>query len=70
VLTLAPLMTKGLFSELSGELSSELIKLINDGGSLSIIIKPEKPISISTIIKSQNAELSKKEIGFSAKAEK
>ena len=54
VLTLAPLMTKGLFSELSGELSSELIKLINDGGSLSIIIKPEKPISISTIIKSEN----------------
>lgn len=70
VLTLAPLMTKGLFSELSGELSSELIKLINDGGSLSIIIKPEKPISISTIIKSENAGLSKKEIGFSAKAEK
>ena len=26
VLTLAPLMTKGLASELSGELSSELIK--------------------------------------------
>lgn len=70
VLTLAPLMTKGLFSELSGELSSELIKLINDGGSLSIIIKPEKPISISTIIKSENSGLSKKEIGFSAKAEK
>ena len=69
VLTLAPIMTKGLASELTGELSSELIKLINDGGTISIVMLPEKPINLSILTDLQSAERSKKEIGFSAKAE-
>ena len=69
VLTLAPIMTKGLASELTGELSSELIKLINDGGTISIVMLPEKPINLSILTDLQSAERSKEEIGFSAKAE-
>lgn len=69
MLTLAPIMTKGLASELTGELSSELIKLINDGGTISIVIQPEKPINLSILTDLQSAERSKEEIGFSAKAE-
>jgi len=69
VLTLAPIMTKGLASELTGELSSELIKLINDGGTISIVMQPEKPINLSVLTDLQNAERSKEEIGFSVKAE-
>jgi hypothetical protein len=69
VLTLAPIMTKGLASELTGELSSELIKLINDGGTISIVMQPEKPINLSILTDLQSAERSKEEIGFSAKAE-
>jgi hypothetical protein len=69
VLTLAPIMTKGLASEITGELSSELIKLINDGGTISIVMQPEKPINLSVLTDLQNAERSKEEIGFSVKAE-
>ena len=69
VLTLAPIMTKGLASELTGELSSELIKLINDGGTISVVMQPEKPINLSILTDLQSAKRSKEEIGFSAKAE-
>ena len=69
VLTLTTIMTKGLASELTGELSSELIKLINDGGTISIVMQPEKPINLSILTDLQSAERSKEEIGFSAKAE-
>ncbi|MDG1126708.1 MAG: hypothetical protein P8N18_03700 [Hellea sp.] len=69
VLTLAPIMTKGLASELTGELSSELIKLVNGGGTISIIMQPKKPINLSVLTDLQNAERSKEEIGFSVKAE-
>lgn len=69
-LSLAPLMAGGgLEGEMIGEMAGAFGDFVQDGGTLSIVMNPKEPISITELSNYKNTNLSKSDLGFSAKAE-
>ena len=69
-LSLAPLMAGGgLEGEMIGEIGGAFGDFIQDGGTLSIVMNPKEPISMTEIADYKRSKLSKADLGFSAKAE-
>ena len=68
-LTLAPMMAGGLEGEMLGEIAGAFGEFVDDGGTLSIVMNPETPISMTELADYKRSNLSKADLGFSAKAE-
>lgn len=68
-LTLAPMMASGLEGEMLGEMASAFGDFVDDGGTLSIVMNPKEPISMTELADYKRSKLSKSDLGFSAKAE-
>ena len=69
-LSLAPLMAGGgLEGEMIGEMAGAFGDFVQDGGTLSIVMNPKEPISMTELSNYKNTNLSKSDLGFSAKAE-
>lgn len=68
-LSLAPLMAGGLEGEMIGEIGGAFGDFIEDGGTLSIVMNPNAPISMTELADYKRSQLSKADLGFSAKAE-
>ncbi len=68
-LTLAPMMASGLEGEMLGEMASAFGDFVEDGGTLSIVMNPKEPISMTELADYKRSNLSKSDLGFSAKAE-
>ena len=69
-LSLAPLMAGGgLEGEMIGEMACAFGDFVQDGGTLSIVMNPKEPISMTELSNYKNTNLSKSDLGFSAKAE-
>jgi len=69
-LSLAPLMAGGgLEGEMLGEMASAFGDFVENGGTLSIVMNPEDPISMAQLADYKRSKLSKSDLGFSAKAE-
>jgi len=68
-LTLAPMMASGLEGEMLGEIAGAFGDFVEDGGTLSIVIDPKTPLSVSQMADYKRSKLTMDDIGFSAKAE-
>jgi len=69
-LSLAPLMAGGgLEGEMIGEMAGAFGSFIEDGGTLSIVVDPKQPLSMADLSNYKGSDLTKADIGFSAKAE-
>ena len=68
-LTLAPMMASGLEGEMIGEMAGAFGDFVEDGGTLSIVMNPKEPISMTELADYKRSNLSKSDLGFSAKAE-
>ena len=68
-LTLAPMMANGLEGEMLGEIAGAFGNFIEDGGTLSIVMEPKQPISMTELADYKRSDLTKSDLGFSAKAE-
>ena len=68
-LTLAPMMAGGLEGEMLGEIAGAFGEFVDDGGTLSIVMNPKAPISMAELADYKRSNLSKADLGFSAKAE-
>ena len=68
-LTLAPMMASGLEGEMLGEIAGAFGDFVEDGGTLSIVMNPKEPISMTELADYKRSKLSKSDLGFSAKAE-
>lgn len=68
-LTLAPMMAGGLEGEMLGEIAGAFGDFVDDGGTLSIVMNPKAPISMTELADYKRSNLSKADLGFSAKAE-
>jgi len=68
-LTLAPMMASGLEGEMIGEMAGAFGDFVEDGGTLSIVMNPKEPISMSALADYKASNMTKADLGFSAKAE-
>ena len=69
-LSLAPLMAGGgLEGEMLGEMAGAFGDFVEDGGTLSIVMNPKEPLSMTELADYKRSKLSKSDLGFSAKAE-
>jgi len=68
-LTLAPMMAGGLEGEMLGEMAGAFGDFVEDGGTLSIVMNPKEPISMTQLADYKRSNLTKSDLGFSAKAE-
>ena len=68
-LTLAPMMASGLEGQMLGEISGAFGDFIEDGGTLSIVVDPKTPLSVTELADYKKSKLTMDDIGFSAKAE-
>ena len=68
-LTLAPMMASGLEGEMLGEIAGAFGDFVEDGGTLSIVMDPKEPISVTELADYKRSKLTKSDLGFSAKAE-
>ena len=59
----------GLEGEMLGEMASAFGDFVENGGTLSIVMNPEDPISMAQLADYKRSKLSKSDLGFSAKAE-
>jgi len=68
-LAFAPMMASGLEGEMLGEISGAFGTFIENGGTLSIVMDPKTPLSVSELANYKGSQLTMDDIGFSAKAE-
>ena len=68
-LSLAPLMAGGLEGEMLGEIAGAFGDFVEDGGTLSLVMNPKEPISVTSLADYKRSNLTKSDLGFSAKAE-
>ncbi len=68
-LALAPMMARGLEGEMLGEISGAFGEFIENGGTLSIVVDPKEPLSVTELADYKRSNLTMDDIGFSAKAE-
>jgi len=68
-LAFAPIMAQGLEGEMLGEVAGAFGEFVEDGGTFSIVMDPKEPISITELADYKRSNLSKSDLGFSAKAE-
>jgi len=69
-LSLAPLLAGGgLEGEMIGEMAGAFGDFVQDGGTLSIVVDPKEPLSMTELANYKDSELTKADLGFSAKAE-
>lgn len=68
-LALAPMMASGLEGEMLGEMAGAFGEFVDNGGTLSIVMAPKEPISMQELADYKGSNLSKSDLGFSAKAE-
>ena len=68
-LAFAPMMASGLEGEMLGEMAGAFGSFVENGGTLSIVMNPKEPISMTELADYKRSELSKADLGFSAKAE-
>lgn len=68
-LALAPMMARGLEGEMLGEISGAFGEFIENGGTLSIVMDPKEPLSVTELADYKRSNLTMNDIGFSAKAE-
>ena len=67
----APLMAQSeLESEFINEVGSAFADFIDEGGTLTISVKPPAPLSVKTLVEAREKKLDPKELGFSASVEK
>jgi len=63
------MMASGLEGEMLGEIAGAFGDFVEDGGTLSIVMDPKEPLSMSALADYKRSNLSKSDLGFSAKAE-
>lgn len=68
-LALAPMMARGLEGEMLGEISGAFGEFIENGGTLSIVVDPKEPLSVTELADYKRSKLTMDDIGFTAKAE-
>ena len=69
MLALAPMMASGLEGQMLGEISGAFGGFIENGGTLSIVVDPKTPLSVTELADYKRSKLTMDDIGFSAKAE-
>ena len=52
-----------------GEMAGAFGQFVDNGGTLSIVIDPQAPLSVTELADYKNSGLTMEQIGFSAKAE-
>ena len=68
-LTLAPMMAGGLEGEMLGEMAGAFGDFVDNGGTLSIVMNPKTPISMTELADYKRSKLTRADLGFTAKAE-
>ena len=68
-LTLAPMMAGGLEGEMLGEMAGAFGDFVDNGGTLSIVMDPKSPISMTELADYKRSKLTRADLGFTAKAE-
>ena len=68
-LAFAPMMAPGIEGEMLGEIGSAFGEFIENGGTLSIIVDPKQPLTMTDLANYKQSNITMDDIGFSAKAE-
>ena len=68
-LAFAPMMAPGIEGEMLGEIGSAFGEFIENGGTLSIVVDPKQPLTMTDLANYKQSNITMDDIGFSAKAE-
>ncbi|MDA8708699.1 hypothetical protein N9M10_04920 [Hellea sp.] len=68
-LAFAPMMAPGIEGEMLGEIGSAFGEFIEKGGTLSIVVDPKQPLTMTDLANYKQSNITMDDIGFSAKAE-